>query len=94
MGSIEPIWYLHKYQVFLARSQETGDRRQETGGKREERREKREEGREKREEGRGKREEGRGKREEGRGEMWVRDHTKNSTHQHQDFRSKLMGEKT
>ncbi|NEN88614.1 MAG: hypothetical protein F6K48_06650 [Okeania sp. SIO3H1] len=54
-NSIEPIWYLHKYQVFLARSQETGDRRQEGRGKREE-------GRGKREEGRGKREEGRGKR--------------------------------
>ncbi|NES92431.1 MULTISPECIES: hypothetical protein [Okeania] len=28
---IEPIWYLHKYQVFLARRQETGDRREDVG---------------------------------------------------------------
>ncbi|NES65554.1 MAG: hypothetical protein F6K24_09980, partial [Okeania sp. SIO2D1] len=33
--SIEPIWYLYKYQVFLARSQETGDSRQEVRGKKE-----------------------------------------------------------
>ncbi|NES74584.1 MULTISPECIES: hypothetical protein [unclassified Okeania] len=35
-STIEPVWYLHKYQVFLVFSQETGDRRQETGDRRQE----------------------------------------------------------